>query len=195
MRGGAVGSVRAEQARLFVALELPHEVRDALGQWTLAAIGHMAGMRPVTPDHLHVTLCFLGWQPVGQLDAVAEACHRLSMRSPATVGLREAVWLPPRRPRVLAIGLEDGGGRVGAIQAELSGLLETGGWYEPENRPYLPHITVARAGRRASVRQQSLPAPPSMSVTAWRVTLFRSRLSAAGARYEAMSSVELVSTA
>jgi 2'-5' RNA ligase len=96
---------------------------------------------------------------------------------------------------VLAVGLDDGGGRVTAIQAELSGLLESGGWYEPERRPYLPHITVARAGRRDRVKQLSLPAPPSLSVTASRVTLFRSRLSAAGARYEALSSVELVSTA
>ncbi len=184
-----------ERARLFVALELPHEARDALGRWIVLAIGRTTGLRPVAADQLHVTLCFMGWQPVEQVDAVAEACQRLSVRDAATVGLGEVLWLPPRRPRVLAIGLDDHGGRVSAIQSELSGLLQAGGWYEPEARPYLPHVTVARAGRRDRVRQLSLPAPPSLSATTSRVTLFRSRLSAAGARYEALSSVELVSTA
>lgn len=183
------------RARLFVALELPAEASEALVRWRSAVLEDVAGLRALPTDHLHVTLCFLGWLPANEIEAIARTCRQLSPRDPATLSLGEPRWLPLRRPRVLAVELDDVQGRVGAIQAELSRLLESGGWYEPERRPYLAHVTVARAGRRDGPKPSPLPAPPPLSFSAQRVTLFRSRLSPAGAMYEALSSVSLVSTA
>jgi 2'-5' RNA ligase len=102
------------------------------------------------------------------------------------------VWLPARRPRVLAVRLEDAGGRLTALQGALSERLHAGGWYEPEQRPYLPHVTVARVGGRARVKPAPLPGPPPLSFTPEWVTLFRSHLSPKGARYEALSRAALV---
>ncbi len=185
-----------ERARLFVALELPAEARDSLVRWRSEVLKGAAGLRALADDHLHVTLCFMGWCRAAEIGAIAGVCRQLAPGDPPTVGLGEARWLPPRRPRVLAVELDDTPGRLSAIQTELSGLLEAGGWYEPERRTYLPHVTVARAGgRRGTVRPSPLPAPPPLSFIASRVTLFRSRLSAAGARYEVLSSVDLVGTA
>ena len=189
------GRAGGERARLFVALELPAHAREALVRWRSGVIDGVAGLRALPDDHLHVTLCFLGWQPTSQIDAIAGSCQRLSALVSPTVRLGAARWLPPRRPRVLAVELTDVAGRVAAIQAELSELLESGGWYEPERRPFLPHVTVARAGRRDRVDPSPLPAPPPLSFIAPRLTLFRSRLSAGGARYEALSGVNLVETA
>ena len=190
-----------ERARLFAALELPPEVRRALTTWGSEVASGIAGLRPLPADHLHVTLCFMGWQSVDEIQAVGQACRKLGPGGPPALSLDQGLWLPPRRPRVLAVRLSEGGGdgegvgRLSAIQAELSGLLADGGWYAPERRPYLPHVTVARAGRRERVAVSPLPAPPTLSFTATRLTLFRSRLSPGGARYEALSSVSLVSTA
>jgi len=50
---------------------------------------------------------------------------------------------------------------------------------------------VARIGRDGAVRATELPAPPSVDVRCSRVTLYRSRLSPSGARYEPLSVVEL----
>lgn len=183
-----------ERARLFVALELPAEASEAVVRWRSAVLEGVAGLRPLPLDHLHVTLCFLGWLPASQIDAIAGTCQQLSPLGPATVSLGEARWLPTRRPRVLAVELDDPEGRVAAIQAKLSELLESGGWYESEQRPYLAHVTVARAGRRDRPKPAPLPAPPPVSFSARRVILFRSRLSPAGARYEALSGVSLGST-
>ncbi len=49
--------------RLFVALEPPVEVRDALVEWARAAVGGDPELRLVERDALHLTLAFLGERP------------------------------------------------------------------------------------------------------------------------------------
>ena len=73
----------------------------------------------------------------------------------------------------------------------LSRALVAGGWYAPESRPFRAHVTVARVARGARMRKVSLSSPPSDDVHGSRVTLFRSRLGAAGARYEPLGTVSL----
>jgi ketosteroid isomerase-like protein len=107
-----------------------------------------------------------------------------------------ALWLPPRRPRVLAVGLSDAGSHLAEAQSSLSHALHAGGWYTPEARPFLAHVTVARVARDARrTPAVDLTAPPSLSFEGARVTLYRSRLSAQGARYEPLGSVALGSSA
>jgi hypothetical protein len=66
---------------------------------------------------------------------------------PGRVRLFGALLLPPRRPRVIAIGLHDAGGRAASLQRALGARLHAGGWYTPEQRPWLAHVSVARIGR------------------------------------------------
>jgi RNA 2',3'-cyclic 3'-phosphodiesterase len=185
--------VSDERARLFVALELPEPARVELVEWRDRTARGIPGLRPVASESMHVTLCFLGWLSVGEVDAIASACNAaVAGAAAARLRVRQGIWLPSRRPRVLAVGLEDVGGALGAAQAALSQALAAGGWYKPEARPFLAHVTVARVGRGGRVRAAELEAlPAGLEVAGSRVTLFRSRLSQAGARYEALSSVEL----
>jgi RNA 2',3'-cyclic 3'-phosphodiesterase len=187
--------VSDERARLFVALELPREVRDALVAWRAAAVGTGDGLRFVRAADLHVTLCFLGWREWAQADAIAEACAAARGTGGIALGLGEPAALPRRRPRVLAVSLEDPDGGLSALQARLSAALAAGGWYQPESRPFFAHVTVARAGRGARIPRGALVAAsvPELRFTGSGVVLFRSRLSRAGARYEAVSSVRLES--
>jgi RNA 2',3'-cyclic 3'-phosphodiesterase len=180
-----------ERVRLFVALELPAPVREALVQWRSAALGGNGGFRLIAADHLHVTLCFLGWRPVDDVTQILHACGIVAERRPAELTVRGAVWLPRRRPRVLAATLEDPGGGLTAMQAALSEALAEGGWYVPEKRPFLAHVTVARLGAGGRLRAFELPAPPPLRFGGSRVTLYRSRLGAGGARYEPLGTVEL----
>ncbi len=180
------------RVRLFVALELPDQVRDALVRWR-SQLAPATGdeLRGVAADALHVTLCFLGWQPEDQAEAIATACGVVAAESAPRFSLADAVWLPRRRPRVLAVELGDPEGRAARIQASLSTALAAGGWYEPEQRPYLAHVTVARVARAGRVRAVGLPATPRVEFSAPRVVLYRSRLYRSGARYEALAGVEL----
>ncbi|MGH2891327.1 MAG: 2'-5' RNA ligase family protein, partial [Solirubrobacteraceae bacterium] len=85
----------------------------------------------------------------------------------------------------------DEAGRLAAVQSALSAALAVAGHYEPESRPFLAHVTVARVGRDARVRPQELPAPQPMRFTSTKVTLYRSRRGHGPARYEPLASVTL----
>ncbi|MGZ4218673.1 MAG: RNA 2',3'-cyclic phosphodiesterase [Solirubrobacteraceae bacterium] len=181
-----------ERVRLFVALELPGAVRERLAVWRDGVVAGVPGMRAVAVESLHVTLCFLGWVDAGDVEAVAGACGVVAGMPAAELRVGGGVWLPPRRPRVLAVELSDDGGRLGAVQSALSDALAAGGWYRPEKRPFLAHVTVARVRKGARVRRGSeLPDVPGDQVFCGsRVTLFRSRLSSSGARYEGLASFQ-----
>jgi 2'-5' RNA ligase len=194
--GPSAGAV-AERARLFVALELPEPARSALTAWCSSALTELRGLRLVPPEALHATLCFLGSRPVGDIEQIGAACGMAAGEPPVDSAFGSALWLPLRRPRVLAVSLEDDSGALARLQASVAAALTAGGWYAPESRPFLAHVTVARVAGRVSGghgRPPALPAVPAVSVRCSRVTLYRSRLSPSGARYEPLSVVELGSS-
>jgi 2'-5' RNA ligase len=195
--------VSAGQARLFVALELPAEVRSVLESWSRGHVGRMARVRLVEPESLHVTLCFVGSRPAGEIDAIAAACGGVSGLPPAALTLGAARWLPPRRPRVLTVTLADARERLAVVRATLAAALQDGGFYEPETRPFLAHVTVARVPHEGRPRRdtrvahdgrprrEDLPAPEAVRFTGDTVTLYRSHLGRGPAHYEALSRVTL----
>lgn len=191
----AEGGVADERVRLFVALELPRPVREALILWRGAVLDEVRSLRPVARESLHVTLCFLGWRWVREISAIGEVVTGMGGGDSgvARLSVTQGLWLPPRRPRVLAVELADAGGVLARVQGELSRALQAGGWYEPESRPFLAHVTVARVGRRGTVRRDErlLPPAPALEFEGAMVTLYRSRLARGGARYEPLVTVEL----
>ena len=172
--------------RLFVAADLPDDVRDALVAWRPSD----DALRPVAPEYLHVTLAFLGACEESLVDAIGAA----AVACAAPVGslrVGDGLWLPPRRPRVLAVALEDPDGRLGAVQAAVVAAMARVAGHAPEDRPFLPHVTVARVRRGSRVPRGSLAAAPALRFAPTALTLYRSFLSPHGARYEALASAPL----
>jgi 2'-5' RNA ligase len=180
-----------ERARLFVALELPASARDILVRWRASILRDIPALRPVPLEYLHATLCFLGSRPARQIEEIADACGVAAGEPVVEPRLGSATWLPARRPRVLAVRLEDASGALSRLHAAVSSALVAGGWYVPESRGFLAHVTVARLAKDARVRPPALEPPPAAEVRCSRVTLYRSRLGAGGARYERLREVEL----
>jgi RNA 2',3'-cyclic 3'-phosphodiesterase len=141
-----------------------------------------------------VTLCFLGWLEEAAIGSLSQRVESIAREAGAVPGLTldEGLWLPRRRPRVLAIGLSDGDGALVRLRRSAAQALAAGGWYEPDARPYLPHVTVARVrGTVQPPRRATLPPPPEVAFAGAAVTLYRSRLHPSGARYEPLSRNEL----
>jgi 2'-5' RNA ligase len=191
---------RGVTARLFVAVELPLWVREWLSEWARsvadASPGRRGGMRALPVQSLHLTLCFLGSRPVGEIAALAGAVS--SYEGPVCeLSLGAPLWLPVRRPRALAVEVHDPEGELACAQSDLSEALVRAG------RRFRPHITLVRIGRGAHARRGShgdhppaslppLPATPGLDFAPEAIVLYRSWLGADGASYEALARNELV---
>jgi 2'-5' RNA ligase len=178
--------------RLFVAAELPPEVRAALAGWARDAVGRGAESRRLEAGSLHLTLCFLGEQPpsaVAEIAAVLAASAEL-LGAVEQLSLGAPAWLPPRRPRALAVEVGDPAGALrelrDALVDELSAILA---WH-PGRERFRPHVTVARM-RAGSQRARALPPTPPLHFTPPAATLLRTTLDPGGARYEPLASIRL----
>jgi RNA 2',3'-cyclic 3'-phosphodiesterase len=147
-------------------------------------------MRVLDPELLHVTLCFLGDRPVGEMETLGERLVGCGgMVGELAVGA--PLWLPPRHPRALAVELHDEDHKLADLQAEVAQALEEGvpdgNEQKGPKRRFRPHVTVARMGRGAAPRERALPATPAMSFVPTELVLYRSWLSPEGASYEAVA--------
>jgi 2'-5' RNA ligase len=190
-----LSSTPAHRLRLFVALDLPPAVRTALAGWGGRELGEVSGVRLLETESMHVTLCFLGGRDAGEVQAIARSLRVAARSAPLPLTLGAPLWLPRRRPRVAAVGLMDGDGStgvsLGALQSAIADALMRQGLYEPEARPFLAHVTVARVGRGGLMRPPELAPPAPVPFTAETVSLYRSRPGASGARYEPLATVGL----
>jgi 2'-5' RNA ligase len=180
-------------ARLFIALELPAVARTALSLWSRQRLHDLAGVRLLEPHSFHLTLCFLGQRNVDEVAAIAAACRSIGGHRKLVLALGPGLWLPARRPRVIAAEVADSGGALVRLQSDLSRVLRAGGWYEPEARRFLGHVTVARVARGTQPEQGELPDPSPLRFVAAAVTLYRSHLGSAGVRYQPLETVGLAS--
>jgi 2'-5' RNA ligase len=173
---------------MFVALDLPEPARGELAAWRDKLIEGRRDVRPVKAEALHVTLAFLGWRDEADADRIAQAAFGAAAGRPMPV-LKpgEVKPVPPRRPRLFALDLEDAGGRCVELQAAVSEALAAERVYKPEKRPFWPHVTLARVKRGA--RAEPLPdlAPPGEPLEASELTLYRSTLRPEGALYEPLA--------
>lgn len=187
--------------RLFFGIEPTPEARSSISEALSQASGALGDASPalrwISRENLHLTLQFLGEVQRDRLEALgASLLPRFALR-PFMVSLdRFGAFPPSGPPRTVWLGLGRGVNEVREIHAELGRRLAALR-YEPETRPYSPHLTVARVrdehrGRAAAVR--ATLASIAVPVIEWRVThatLFESDLSGPAPRYTERGRLEL----
>jgi RNA 2',3'-cyclic 3'-phosphodiesterase len=137
--------VRAERLRLFVACDLPPDVERAVAAWQRKELAPREDLR-ATPT-LHLTLAFLGSLDAARVPDLERVLRGISWRR-ADCRLKEPLFLPAHgKRRVVALELDDPSGTLRRLQADVSAGLAAEDLYEPEKRPWLPHVTVARFRR------------------------------------------------
>jgi RNA 2',3'-cyclic 3'-phosphodiesterase len=190
--------LKSPRARLFVALDLPQDVRAGLVDWQRTALSDPA-LRVVRPEALHMTLVFLGYQNEKDVKAIAKAAFDVNAHAPAVELAREPVGVPQgKRPRLIALAANSD--ETVALQKQVEERLVEADFYEPEKRAFWPHLTVARVkpeapGSRkpALIRTEPHPLPEHMFrfFRPARLVLFKSHLRRSGAEYEALAELEL----
>lgn len=200
---------KSPRLRMFVALELPDQFLDPLVSWREEAFADRRDLRLPSRYSLHVTLVFLGYQYERDVEKIAEASFA-DGGAPFQLEATDVTEVPPRRPRLYAVGLDDAGEKLTAWQGKLAERLQGAGYYEPEKRPFWAHITIARfkqterhrtsggarggRGRGPAAQAEPMPELPDElkePFEAARLTLYKSTLRPQGAEYEPLARVEL----
>ena len=180
----------AKPLRLFVAFEVPGEVRAGLSRAVAPLRERLPKARWVPERNQHVTLKFLGstyprlveWvtSTVGEI----ASAHTVFETRVADLG----AFPNQRRARVLWAGLDDPDSRAAAIATALDGALARE--FKPETRPFTPHLTVARFDPQVGLEPDEVA-----FVSEWfavdHIVLFRSHLRRPAPVYEPVATYGL----
>lgn len=175
--------------RLFIAIELPAELKQALARLHC----DLPGARWVPAAQIHLTLAFLGeveeadaWRLNAELARIHLPSFTLSLTGPDCFPQRQ-------RPRVLWVGVAPEARLTNLVAAVQSAIRDCG--LPVEERPFSAHITLARlrfpAPREAGAfLDQPLPLPlPPLPVRDF--ILFESRLSPQGVEHRPLTTFPL----
>ena len=186
--------------RLFVAIDLTDDARSAIvtvQKRVASELGSGAALRLVRPEHLHLTLVFIGEVFESQGPPIADRMAADIDHRPFDIVFGGVGVFPPQgAPRILWLGVTDGVGDATAVQQKVAERLEAIG-VEREQRPFSPHLTLGRwrdsrpSEARCAVAQQfgTIARVPVASVT-----LYQSHLSSTGPTYTVLRRTPLVPT-
>ncbi len=133
--------------RIFVGIDLDPAVRVRISRFVEGVKGFAPDAHWMHPESLHITMKFIGEQTPGKVDAVAERLRQLD-ESVFEIRCSGYGFFPSAlAPRVFWIGIH-GGSQLNALAETIDTRMAELG-VPPEDRPYTPHLTLARAGGRS----------------------------------------------
>ncbi|MGD0790778.1 MAG: RNA 2',3'-cyclic phosphodiesterase [Terriglobales bacterium] len=185
--------------RIFIGIDLDPQVRARIARFLEGVQNFAPDARWARPESLHITLKFIGEQAPEHVEAVAARVRRIES-SAFTIGFAGYGFFPSAKaPRVFWIGIHAGpqlaelAGSIDAATAELG--------IPGEERPFSPHLTLARGGGRSgspkwrkgdapnttfAVLEKRLAAMGELdfgTMTAHEFILYQSQLSPGGSKY------------
>ncbi len=181
----------AATSRLFFGLAVPAEVRAAAGRFQDAARRAPGAARFPHLEDLHITLAFLGRTETAQIPALvalaaaaaAGACA-FALRTGPAGGFPLA-----GRARILWLGFEPHPA-LDALAARLRDALRAGRVAFDE-KPFMPHLTLARFREPVDLARLALPPLEPLSFTVREITLFRSVPVPEGTSYQKVGKAPL----
>jgi 2'-5' RNA ligase len=178
--------------RLFVALEVPEPPRRDLRRRVEGVRDRLPRARWVEFDNVHLTLLFLGETAEADVPALSAKLREAFARCPPLdLRLSSGGTFPPGRPaRVAWVGI-DAPDALTTLQEDVTRAAVEALGFEPEERAYHPHVTVARCPdpwRRDAIDKfkTAMTGPIGPPFGVHEGILFESKLSPKGARYRAV---------
>ena len=161
---GTRATVRARRGqpdrhRIFIAVPLAPHVRDAAAQARAPLAPHADRFRWVSPQHLHLTLQFLGDITTVEVDEAVGAARAAAVsEAPFTIAFAGLGAFPSlTAPRVVWVGVTRGAEHLTALAEALARELRASG-LSLDARPFAPHLTLARlrgTGRPPDLRREA----------------------------------------
>ena len=172
--------------RLFIAIDLPQEVKREL--WYLAlSLEHQAQRaRVIPPENYHLTLLFIG--ETKRVNEVRDTLHRLRLPGePVEVALEGIGSFKHQRDRTWWVGvkvtevLED-------LYRQLIDLYRAAD-FDIDARPFTPHVTLAR---KVKASEPIVLEVPQLVIEAERISLMKSTFEDERMVYTEIDSVEML---
>jgi len=175
--------------RAFVAVFPPPEIQSALIDAARAL--PTDAFRLTAPERVHLTLKFLGEVPPGDLPRLTSALERLDPDGTpfdaSTSGF--GVFPSARRARILWAGIGEGSEELVSLARAVERLLEPEG-FDPEDKPFVPHLTLGRA-RRAVPFDPPATVLPELRFPVHEAALVESRHDPSGLTYSPLAEYRL----
>ena len=186
--------------RVFIAVETPLPIRQAIFAQTESlrgALGDLVRWAPV--ENMHLTLKFIGDVSPANVELLSQMLTAETMGcAPFRMQIGGLGSFPTsRRARVIWVGIQAPAALASLQRGIQSAAARLG--YEPETRPFSPHLTIGRVRQqvrasdqqrvRAALDRTQVGALGNAEVTA--IHLFKSDLKPSGAEYTCLFSAPL----
>jgi len=189
--------------RLFIALDIDDAIRERIARFVEGVRNFAPDARWMKPESLHLTLKFIGEQPDASVEKIKQALATIEVAT-TEIHFRAYGFFPTTKSaRVFWIGME-AGPQLAALAAAIDEKIAPLG-IPKEDRPFSPHLTLARGpGGSGSPRQRkedkpnrtfsylqeklaALPTPEFDTMTPREFFLYQSHLSPKGSTYEKLA--------
>ena len=180
--------------RLFTAIDLPPDIVTNLEE-LLVRLKPSAQINWSPPRNLHITTKFIGEWPEERLEELKAALTSLPSHEPIPISIEKLGFFPnPHSPRVFWAGIHAAAGLASLARDTETALAALG--IAKEERPYSPHLTLARIktpGKQPALLQAvaKLPSLDFGRFTADRFYLYQSKTAPSGSVYTKLAEFPL----
>jgi 2'-5' RNA ligase len=194
--------------RIFIGIDLDVAVQARIERFLEGVQGFAPEARWVHAESLHITLKFIGEQAPDRVEVITERLRRIE-RSALTIRAAGYGFFPTAKaPRVFWVGIQAGPQLTELADSVDMAVAEFG--IPREDRPYSPHLTLARAGGRSgspkwrkgdgsnttfAALEKRLAAMGELdfgTMTAHEFILYQSQLSPVGSKYTKLQRFPLI---
>jgi len=189
--------------RAFIAIELPQQIKDALGNLQEQLKKSGADVKWVSLENIHLTLKFLGEVDDKKLEKIIEIIDgAVKDKNTFHISISSLGAFPKiNYPRVIWVGIDKGDCKTKEIAKELEEKNEKIG-FPRENRAFSSHITIGRT--RSTLNREGLVqelrklennlGDKNLEFVVTKITLFKSTLTPGGPIYEALKETNFKTT-
>ena len=173
-----------KKLRTFFGLSLGPEIHDIflnVKKWVNAQ-NPKQNIRFTSKENLHITLRFLGETPEdickGLIEQVAKEMQNFKE---LTLPIASLNYFPPNKKRIIALSLSLTQ-TLADLLIKLNPIIDQFGFI-PEQRPFVPHITLARKTEHSHLDFSTLPFTLPKQITCPNLVFFESKPQDHGSLY------------
>ncbi len=176
--------------RLFIAVNIPEEIKEKLSVLTERLKCKMSGVRWIAKDNFHLTLKFLGEVGDEKVDKINYVISGIVQSiKPFRVLFSDLGVFPDLNyPRIIWVGVKEGSSELKNIAEKIENSLLPFG-FEKEKRPFSCHLTVGRTKsfKTKNISFENMGTDLSPFILE-RIDLMQSFLEKAGPEYKCLKS-------